>query len=92
MRPPNKKSANAPESVAGGSYQGIVQRQAWKIMVKHPMWKGWKSQVKMYGCSRDQAWEEARKAFHYYEGATATKVMPLNAEVSNATGRMERKP
>jgi hypothetical protein len=69
---------NSLNTSPGVGISDLFGGKAWQIMVKHPMWKGWKSQVSLYGFSRDQAWEEARKAIHYYEGATATKVMPLN--------------
>jgi hypothetical protein len=48
----------------------------WKIMVKHPMWIGWKGLVHMYGLTKEQAQKEAVAAKIYYEGATATKVLP----------------
>jgi len=53
-----------------------------KIMVKHPMWKGWKGLVHMYSRTQTEAYEEARKAKCYYEGATATKAVPIKISKS----------
>lgn len=46
----------------------------WKIYLKNPMWRGWKSLVRMYGVTKEAAEEEAKKAVHYYEGSTKWKV------------------
>jgi hypothetical protein len=52
----------------------------WEILVKHPMWKGWRSQVDVYNRSEIQAIDEARHALLYYEGATETKVVPMRKD------------
>lgn len=61
-----------------GAARGSV---AWSIEAKHPrLWKGWKPLISLYGHTRDQAWEHARKAMHYYEGVSHTRVKPLNKD------------
>ena len=61
----------------------VVGWREWGILLKNPMWRGWKCLVRMYGCTHEQAKEEAKKAIHYYEGSTAWKVKPSNTKLSD---------
>lgn len=71
------KRVSEPER-SEGSLEGVVGRRNWQICLKNPMWRGWKSLVQMYSCTRESAESEAKKAVIYYEGSTAWKVEPSN--------------
>lgn len=51
-----------------------TEKDSWKIKLKHPMWNGWKTKVRMYGVTREEAVGEAIKAAIYFDGATKWKV------------------
>lgn len=71
-------SKRRSEPAQAGSLDAVGGRREWEICLKNPMWRGWKSLVRMYGCTREHAEAEAKRAIHYYEGSTAWKVKPSN--------------
>lgn len=72
-KPASKRRSEPAEA---GALDAVVGRREWEICLKHPMWRGWKSLVRMNGCTREHAEAEAKRAMHYYEGSTAWKVKP----------------